>query len=88
MKGIQVGVFLMLLIPLLLFNISVITYPTLNIFTMSLNCLSVIVFIGTFFFMNFKMTGLMMDQQSSEIIKRVYTLLLTLLVSRFVVSVL
>jgi hypothetical protein len=38
--------------------------------------------------MNFKMTGLMMDQQSNTIIKKVYTLLLALLVSRFFISIL
>lgn len=65
MQGAQLITFLTLMVPLLLFNISLISYETLNIFTMTLNCLSVIVFIAAFFFMNFKMTGLMMEKRSS-----------------------
>lgn len=86
MQGVQLVTFFTLMIPLLLFNISVISYQTLNIFTMSLNCLSVILFISAFFFMSFKMTGVMMDQKSSEIIKKVYALLLALLISRCIMS--
>lgn len=52
-----------------------------------MNILSVIVFIAAFFFMNFKMTGLMMERRSSDIIKKVYALLLALLVSRLIMSV-
>ena len=65
MQGAQLITFLTLMVPLLLFNINLISYETLNIFTMTLNCLSVIVFIAAFFFMNFKMTGLMMEKRSS-----------------------
>jgi hypothetical protein len=65
MQGSQIITFFTLMIPLLLFNINIIDFSTLNIFTMSLNCLSVIAFIASFFIMNFKMTGLMMEKRSS-----------------------
>jgi glucan phosphoethanolaminetransferase (alkaline phosphatase superfamily) len=65
MQGVQLVTFFTLLIPLLLFNINIIHYETLNVFAMSLNLLSVVVFIAAFFFMNFKMTGLMMDKRST-----------------------
>lgn len=65
MQGAQIITFFTLMIPLLLFNINIIDFSTLNIFTMSLNCLSVIAFIAAFFIMNFKMTGLMMEKRSS-----------------------
>lgn len=87
LQGIQLVAFLTLVIPLILYNIHVIGYELLNIFTMSLNCLSVIVFIVTFFFMNFKMTGIMMDETLSRVIKRVYKLLLGLLASRLISSI-
>lgn len=87
MQGTQLVTFFTLIIPILLFNVSIIGYETLNAFTMSMNILSVIVFIAAFFFMNFKMTGLMMERRSSDIIKKVYALLLALLVSRLIMSV-
>jgi hypothetical protein len=65
MQGAQIITFFTLMIPLLLFNIDAISYETLNVFTMCLNCLSVITFIAAFFIMNFKMTGLMMDKRST-----------------------
>lgn len=88
MQGTQLVTFFTLIIPILLFNINIIGFETLNAFTMSMNILSVIVFIAAFFIMNFKMTGMMMEKRSSDIIKKVYALLLALLVSRLLMSVL
>lgn len=65
MKMVQLIIFFTMVCPIMLFNFSVIEYITLNAFTMSVNLLSVIVFIASFFYMNFKMTGLMMDRRSS-----------------------
>lgn len=65
MQGAQLVVFFTIMVPLLLFNINIIKFETLNIFTMTINCLNVIAFIAAFFFMNFKMTGIMLDQKSS-----------------------
>jgi hypothetical protein len=86
MKIVQLIVFCSLFVPIMLFNVGLIEYYTLNVFTMSVNLLSVFVFVGSFFYMNFKMTGLMMDRRSSEVIKKVYALLLALLVSRMIMS--
>ena len=86
MKMVQLIIFFTMVCPIMLFNFSVIEYITLNAFTMSVNLLSVIVFIASFFYMNFKMTGLMMDRRSSQVIKKVYALLLALLVSRLIMS--
>ena len=36
--------------------------------------------------MNFKMTGLLMEKKSSELIKKVYKLLLTILLSRAIMA--
>ena len=88
MQGVQILTFLCLMIPLLIFNVGVIRYETLNAFMSALNCLSVVAFIAGFFFMNFRMTGIMMNRQSSEIIKKVYTLLLVILLSRVLMSAL
>jgi len=65
MKTVQLITFFTLFVPIMLFNVGVIEYYTLNAFTMSINLLSVVVFIGSFFYMNFKMTGLMMERRSS-----------------------
>lgn len=89
MKIVQIIAFLSLAIPIILLNFSsFFGYSQLNIFNTSANCLCVVVFIFAFFFMNFKMTGLMMDRRSSAIIKRVYALSLLLLFSRLTMSVL
>ena len=86
MQGVQLVTFLTLMIPLLIFNVNGITYETLNVFICGLNCFSVIAFIAGFFFMNFKMTGIMMNRRSSEIVKKVYTLLLVTLLSRTIMA--
>lgn len=88
MKAVQALALVSLVVPLVLFNLDIFSYQTLNIFLMSANCLSVVVFIAAFFYMNFKMTGLMMDQRSSSIIKKLYALSLLLLFSRIIMSVL
>jgi len=49
-----------LLIPLIIFDINEIGYNVLNALGMGLNLLVVISFLTTFFYLNFKMTGIMM----------------------------
>ena len=51
-----------------------------------LNCFSILAFIAGFFFVNFKMTGIMMNRRSTEIMKKVYTLLLVTLLSRTIMA--
>ena len=76
------------MIPLIIFNIGIINYELVNDLLMSLNCLSVLAFLVSFFFMNFKMTGLLIEKRSSELIKKVYKLLLMILVSRMIMGAL
>ena len=76
------------MIPLIVFNIGIINYELVNDLLMSLNCLSVLTFLVSFFFMNFKMTGLLIEKRSSELIKKVYKLLLMILVSRMIMAAL
>jgi hypothetical protein len=72
-----------LLIPLIIFDINEISYNVLNALGMGLNLIVVISFLTTFFYLNFKMTGIMMEARMNEVIKRVYKLQLIILVSRF-----
>lgn len=86
MQSVQMITFLTLMIPLLIFNLGVFSYDILNAFMCSLNCMTVAAFLVAFFFMNFKMTGVMLDKQTSEIVKKVYKLLLVILLSRMIMA--
>lgn len=74
------------MIPIVLFNTNVIDYPFLNTMMAALNCLTVGVFIAAFFFMNFKMTGIMLEKKTSVSIKKLYQLLLLILLSRIIMG--
>ena len=65
MHGVQMVSLLCVMVPLLIFNLGTISYDMLNAFLSALNCFSVVAFIAGFFFMNFKMTGILMDRRSS-----------------------
>jgi hypothetical protein len=56
----QIIAAIVLLIPLIIFDINEISYTVLNALGMGLNLLVVISFLTTFFYLNFKMTGIMM----------------------------
>lgn len=88
MQAVQIITFFSIMIPLVIFNIGIINYELVNDLLMSLNCLSVLAFLVSFFFMNFKMTGLLIEKRSSELIKKVYKLLLMILVSRMIMGAL
>ena len=72
-----------LLIPLTLYGLGLLDYSILNGIGLGLNVLVLTSFLATFFYLNFKMTGVMMDPRINELIKRVYKLQLIILVSRF-----
>jgi hypothetical protein len=59
-QGGQLVTLIFFMVLLIVFDIEKITYSSLNKLTLSINCFSVVVFIASFFFMNFKMTGIMM----------------------------
>ena len=82
LKGLQITVALMLVIPFLLYITDITSYEVINGIEISLNLLVIISFLVTFFYLNFKMTGLMMDNRLNEVIKRIYKVQLIILVSR------
>ena len=86
MQGVQMLTFFTLMIPLLIFNLGIFNYDILNAFMSALNCMTVAAFLAAFFFMNFKMTGIMLDKKTSDIIKKVYKLLLIILLSRIIMA--
>jgi hypothetical protein len=86
MQGVQLITFFMIMIPLLIFNLGILDYAIINTVVTVLNCLSVAAFLTSFFYMNFKMTGVLMEIRSTELIKKVYKLLLTILLSRVIMA--
>lgn len=69
-------------VPLILFDIGVSDYSVLNDFEMALNCLIIVAFLASFFYLNFKMTGVMLEAKLNEAVKRIYKVLLIILSSR------
>lgn len=57
--------FFIIIIPLVLLNLGIINYAIMNTIVTSLNLLSVASFLSSFFFMNFKMTGVLMEIRST-----------------------
>ena len=57
--------FFIIIIPLVLLNLGIIDYAIMNTIVTSLNLLSVAAFLSSFFFMNFKMTGVLMEIRST-----------------------
>jgi hypothetical protein len=47
-----------------------------------LNLIIIVSFLVTFFYLSFKMTGIMMENKLNEVIKRIYKVQLIILVSR------
>lgn len=80
----QVIVALFVLIPLIVFDIDELGYSIINGLDIGLNLIIIISFLVTFFYMNFKMTGIMMENKLNEVIKRIYKVQLIILVSRAV----
>lgn len=78
----QITVALMLVIPFVLYVADITSYEVINAIEICLNLLVIISFLVTFFYLNFKMTGLMMDNRLNEVIKRIYKVQLIILVSR------
>jgi hypothetical protein len=60
LKFLQIMVFLVMIIPLLVFDVNEIDYNILNGIAIGLNSFIVVAFLLTFFYLNFKMTGIMM----------------------------
>lgn len=60
LQSMQIVTAIALLIPLIIFDINELNYNVLNAIGMGLNLLVVMSFLTTFFYLNFKMTGIMM----------------------------
>jgi len=77
-----VVVFLVMMIPLLILDFTDMSYNVLNGINLSLNLLVLLFFLASFFYFNFKMTGVLVEERLNEVIKRVYKVHLVILVSR------
>lgn len=60
LKFLQIMVCLVMVIPLLVFDVNELDYNILNGIAIGLNSFIVVAFLLTFFYLNFKMTGIMM----------------------------
>ncbi len=59
LKGFQILVALIIFIPLIILEVDLIAYNILNGIGLGLDLLVVIFFLATFFYFNFKMTGVL-----------------------------
>jgi len=71
-----------MMIPLLILDFTDMSYNVLNGINLSLNLLVLLFFLASFFYFNFKMTGVLVEERLNEVIKRVYKVHLVILVSR------
>lgn len=67
---------------MIVFDTGLLGYNIINGIGLGLNLLVLLCFLSTFFYLNFKMTGVMMEARLNEVIKRVYKVQLIILVSR------
>jgi len=63
LKILQIIVILVLLIPLILFNVNDLSYNVLNSLSIGINSFIILSFLLTVFYLNFKMTGIMMESR-------------------------
>jgi hypothetical protein len=82
LQALQILTALGLLIPLGIFNVNQLDYEVLDSLAIGLNSLIIGCFLATFFYLNFKMTGVLMEPTLNAVIRRVYKLQLIILVSR------
>lgn len=72
------------LVPLIIFDFKIINYELLNLISTIFNCAAILIFLASFFFLNFKMTGLMVENKLNSVIKKIYKVLVIILVSRII----
>jgi hypothetical protein len=61
LRGLQLVVCLILLVPLVILDVNELNYNVLNGIGLGLNLLVLIFFLVTFFYFNFKMTGVLVE---------------------------
>jgi len=83
-RVVQLLVLLALGIPLVLYDLELelIGYGVLNGIGIALNGLILVGFLVSFLYLNFKMTGIMMEGNLNSTIRRLYKVLLIILISR------
>lgn len=72
------------LVPLVIFDCKIITYELLNLISTIFNSIAILIFLASFFLLNFKMTGLMVENKLNFLIKKIYKVLVIILVSRII----
>ena len=71
-----------MLIPLAVLDLTEMAFNVLNGIGLGLNLLVMLIFLGTFFYFNFKMTGVLVEERLNSVIKRVYKVQLIIMMSR------
>ena len=82
LRVVQIFVFVLYIVLAVLFNFDLIHYGVNNALGAGLNSLSILVFLVSFFYLNFKMTGIMIEASLNESMKKIYKVILVLLISR------
>lgn len=60
LKIMQIIVMLVLLIPLIVYDVDDLGYAIINAMDIGLTLIIILLFLGVFFYLNFRMTGIMM----------------------------
>lgn len=60
LRGLQATVAILLIVPMILLDCNKLGYNVVNGIGLGLNLITVLLFLATFFFLNFKMTGVML----------------------------
>ena len=63
LKIMQVLVILILLIPLIVYDVDELGYTIINAMDIGLTLIIILLFLGVFFYLNFRMTGIMMESR-------------------------
>ena len=75
---------LVFIIPLIVYDVDQIGFKVVNSISIGLNSVMIISFVVTFFYLNFKMTGIMLEPRLNETIRRLYKVQVIILISRAV----
>lgn len=63
LKIMQILVILILLIPLIVYDVDELGYTIINAMDIGLTLIIIFLFLGVFFYLNFRMTGIMMESR-------------------------
>lgn len=86
MYTVEIIIFIIEVVGLLLFLLDQLSYDVINTINAFFNFLSIVSFLVSFFYLNFKMTGLMIDTELNSTMKSIYGIILALLLSRFLMT--